>query len=159
MGSAEDILQLVQQEIRQGLHDSFPMLSKTTPGNPVPLFDAQQMQRYWLIPFLLSDRVRGLAILDLTGRLVSHGVLTPNVTDEIQLMTKTFFEAVPSKALEEIRQEYGGFRFTPPFLSYDDTPRRWAWLLRLEKETAEQRSIFIGPQGWYEKRDPSEREG
>lgn len=159
MRSAEDILQLVTQEIRQGLNDSFPSLSKTTPGNPVPLFDAQQRQQYWLIPFLLSDRVRGLAIFDLTGRLISHGVLTPNVTDEIQLMSKTFFEAVPSQALDEIRQEYGGFRCTPPFLSYDETPRRWAWLLRLEQETGQQRSIFIGPQGWYEKRNIGEREG
>lgn len=159
MRSAEDILKLVRQEIGQGLHDSFPTLSKTTPGNPVPLFNRQQSHQYWLIPFLLNDRVRGLAVFDLTGRLISHGVLTPNVTDEIHLISKTFFEAVPSQALDEIRKEYGGFHYTPPFLSYDETPRRWAWLLRLETETAGQRSIFIGPQGWYEKRDTREREG
>jgi hypothetical protein len=159
MLSAEDILKIIKSEIKGELAHSFPIISTTLPGIPVPLYNSQKSQKYWLVPLLLGKKVRGLAIFDLSGKLVSHGILSPNVMDEGKLMDKDFFESVPITVLDKIRKQHRGVEFATPFLSYDETPRKWGWLLQVEKENEAPKSIFIGPQGWYEKQVLDGREG
>ena len=158
MYSAEDIFQLLKDRMEEGLFESFPMLSPTTLGNPTPLYDSNGRHCYWLIPFLLKNKVRGSAIIDLSGKLQSHGVLSPNLTDETRLMEQSFFESVPEKTLEEIRQRYKGYELSTPIFSYDVNPRKWGWYLVLERENAKPIQVFIGPQGFYEKKDLPDRE-
>lgn len=158
MYSAEDIFQLMKVRMEEGLIESFPMLFPTTLGKPTPLYGPNGKQNFWLIPFLLKNKVRGSAIVDLSGKLHSHGVLAPNLTDETQLMKQSFFESVPEKFLEEIRQLYKGYKLSTPIFSYDVNPRKWGWCLVLERENSQPIQVFIGPQGFYEKRDLSSRE-
>ena len=158
MYSAEDIFQLMKDRVKEGLTESFPMLSPTTMGKPTPLYDSNGRQDYWLIPFLLKNKVRGSAIVDLSGKLHSHGVISPNLTDETRLMEQSFFESVPEKTLEEIKQLYKGYELSIPIFSYDVNPRKWGWYLVLERENSQPIGIFIGPQGFYEKRDLADRE-
>lgn len=158
MLSAANILKITEEKISDGLHNSFPILSKTSPGDPVPLYDLQQSQQYWLVPFLLKSKVRGLAIFDLFGHLVSHGVLSPNEREENKLMDKAFFDVVPPQTLDQIKHQLKVSEFASHFLSYDETPRKWGWLLRLKKENEMQTLIFVGPQGWYEKKIRDDRE-
>lgn len=158
MYSAEDISRLMKGHMGEGLKTSFPMLSSTTLGDPVPLYDSRRKQSYWLIPFLEDTKVRGLAIVDLKGNLVSHGVLSPNLTDKSLLVDRDFFDSVPQKALEKIKEQYKGYRHSIPFLSYDVSPRKWGWYLELEKEKAQTIQIFIGINGFYEKKNLPDRE-
>lgn len=159
MLSAKDILKITKKEIKVGFSDSFPVISTTSPGYPIPLYNFQQLQQYWLVPFLLGEKVRGLAIYDLNGNLLSHGLLSPNVKEESRLLNLEFFEEVPTRVLDEIRQKFKEFEFAPPFFSFDETPRKWGWLLLGEKENEKPILIFIGPQGWYEKKPLDGREG
>lgn len=158
MYSAEEITQMIHDHLQEGLLESFPLLSLTTLGKPRPLFNLSQKQSHWLVPFLLKSKVRGLAIVDTRGVIHSHGVLSPNQRDESLLMDQGFLDAIPLHFLEEILQNYPGYSFGTPILSFDENPRKWAWLLQLFAENQESKNIFIGPQGWYEQKPHSDRE-
>lgn len=158
MHSAEDISRLIREHMGEEIKTSFPILSSTTLGDPVPLYDLRRRQSHWLITFLADRKVRGLAIVDLEGNLVSQGVLSPNLTDKSLLLDQDFFDSMPQKAMEEIREQYKGYRHSIPFLSYDVSPRKWGWYLKLEKEKARTIRIFIGSNGFYEKKDLPDRE-
>ena len=158
MFPAEEFEKTVSEIIDRDLKNSFPLLFNTITGKAVPLYNSKKQHQYWLLPFLLHDKIRGIAIFDLNAQVVSHGVLMPNVQDENKLPDKRFFDAVPLKTVQEIEKTYQADVVASPFLAYDETPRKWGWMLTLKKDE-NQRVIFIGPQGWYEKKEIGSREG
>ena len=160
MHSSEEIQEYISANFKVQFQDSFPQLNNTRIGRPVPVFDQNKVQRYWFIPFLLKTKVRGSAIFDVQGKLVTHGVLNPNVQDEDKLLDMHFFEKVPKKTLNEIKHNYKDHTITSQIFSFDRTPQKWGWLICLKKDNSEDLlSIYAGPGGWYEKRMGNDFEG
>lgn len=159
MYTADDIRKMVTGYLPDW-RKLFPALYHTNTGDPVAVYDTEKVQQYWLTPLLLNIRVRGIAMLDIKGNLISHGVMMPNVQDENQLPEKSYFEAVPHPVLKEIERHYRGYTISQPYFSYDATPRKWGWLVCLSgQDNAPDLKVFIGINGWYQKQLQTGREG
>lgn len=160
MLSSEEIQEYISANFKNQFQDSFPLLKNTRIGSPIPVFDQNKEQKYWLIPFLLKTKVRGSAILDINGKLVTHGVLTPNVQDEYKLTDKAYFEKVPENLLAEVRNSFKDFEIVSHFFSFDQTPQKWGWLIILKNSSSpDLKMVFVNPGGWYEKNRPNDLEG
>lgn len=160
MLSSVEIQKHISANFKEQFRHSFSQLNNTSIGSPCPVFDQNKVQKYWLIPFLLKSKVRGSAIFDVNGKLVKHGVLYPNMQDENKLIDKEYFEKVPEKLLNEVRNFYKDFEIESNFFSYDQTPQKWGWLICLKNEHSKNSvNVFIGPSGWYEKRTQNGLEG
>ncbi len=160
MLSSEDIKNIITENYKNLFQDSFQQLINTTIGAPIRVFDLHKKHKFWFVPFLLKSKVRGSAIFDINGKLVSHGVLTPNVRDEEKLIDKEYFESVPESILDEIKDFYKDYRIESQFFSFDLTPQKWGWFIGLkDNNTKESVSVFAGPEGWYEKKGRNDFEG
>lgn len=160
MLSSEEIQEYISANFKNQFQDSFPLLKNTRIGSPIPVFDQNKEQKYWLIPFLLKTKVRGSAILDINGKLVTHGVLYPNVQDEQKLVDCSYFEKVPEKSLKEVRKAYKEYEVVSYYFSFDQTPQKWGWRIYLKNSTSPDLiMVFVNPGGWYEKRVQKDNEG
>jgi len=160
MRSAEDIQKYIQDNVETLFYPVIQQLNNTTIGTPFPVYDLHKQQQFWFIPFLLKAKVRGSAIMDMAGKIISHGILTPNIQDEDKLIDKHFFEKVPKKTINEIKHNYKDHTITSQIFSFDRTPQKWGWLICLKKDNSEEPlSIFVGPGGWYERRMGNDFEG
>ena len=160
MLSSEEIREYISANFKGQFQNSFPQLINSHIGSPIPVFDQNKVQKYWLIPFLLKTKVRGSAILDINGKLVTHGVLYPNVQDEQQLIDCIYFEKVPEKSLNEIRKAYKAYEVVSYYFSFDQTPQKWGWLILLKNDSSpDLKKVFVSPGGWYEKNMQNDREG
>ena len=137
----------------KALKEAFPQLANTKIGNAIAVYNEQKAEQYWLIPFLLKNKVRGIAMMDVNGKIVLHGVLMPQVNDDSRLIDKTFFEEVPKQALKEIKLHYSEYEIATPFISYDGTPNKWGWLVGIFRNDGKPyATVFVSTGGWYEKR-------
>lgn len=160
MHSSKEIQEYISANFLNQFQDSFPQLNNTRIGSPIPVFDQNKVQRYWFIPFLLKTKMRGSAILDINGKLVTHGVLYPNVQDAQKLVDVGYFENIPEASLIEIGKAYKEYEIVSYFFSFDQTPQKWGWLIFLKNGTSmELKQIFVNPGGWYEKRGKKDIEG
>lgn len=160
MLSSAEIQKITSDSFKGLFQDSFSQLKHTSIGTPIPVFDQNNVQQYWLVPFLLKSKVRGSALFDVNGKLVTHGVLSPNVQDEHKLTDKAFFEKVPEHLLAEVRNTYKDFEIVSHFFSFDQTPQKWGWLIYLKNNSSQDlKMVFVNPGGWYEKRVQKEIEG
>jgi hypothetical protein len=160
MLSSAEIQKITSDSFKGLFQDSFPQLNHTSIGTPIPVFDQNYVQQYWFVPFLLKSKVRGSALFDVNGKLVTHGVLSPNVQDEHKLTDKAFFEKVPEHLLAEVRNSYKDFEIVSHFFSFDQTPQKWGWLIYLKNGSSQNlKKVFVNPGGWYEKNRPNDSEG
>ncbi len=160
MLSAEDIQNIIKKNFQTLFHNSFQQLINTIISTPIPVFDNHKKHKYWFVPLLLKSKVMGSAILDTDGKLISHGILTPNIEDENKLINKAYFESVPEKMLIEIKDSYPDYKITSIYFSYDLSPQKWGWLICLKSDKSNNEfNILAGPFGWYEKKGSADFEG
>lgn len=148
---------------RGPVHDDplFSTVRRAKAGSPVPVHGPTGEPAYWLVPFLVQNKVCGLAEVDLVGRVNRVGILGSTPDDRRSWIDSSFFDKPPEDLLTEIRDHYGAALSTP-ILSYDASPSRWAWQVSVASGRGVGRLVFITPGGWYEGRTGShfgDREG
>lgn len=119
-------------------------------GEPVLVGTPEGMSSYWLVPMLIGDMACGFATVNLTGNVTRLGIFGGAPTDQAAWVKADFFRRPPAEILDEIAGRYPGWTISPPVFSYDMSPARWGWMVRLTRSEAAPVLIFITPGGWYE---------
>lgn len=106
-----------------------PLLARSPAGAPA----------FWIVPLKAGKRVPGFARVELNGRVAQIGRLDG---------AAAFFEGPSGPTLAEIRTKHATAALSRPQLSYDGSPAKWAWLVKVGEPAT--RFVFVTPGGWYE---------
>ena len=128
----------------RGAEAGAPVLARSLGGTPA----------FWIVPLEAGARVAGFARVELNGRIAQIGCF--GAAADV-----AFFEGPPARTMNEIRARHPAAPLSQPQLSYDGSPAKWAWLVKVGVPAT--RFIFVTPGGWYERPAQSdaasEREG
>lgn len=127
----------------------FAAVRRAKVGSPVLVYAPTGEPAFWLIPFILRDRVCGLAEISLAGQLSRLGILGAAPDDQQSWFDPSFFEEPPASFLAEIAAHYGDTALSAPVLTYDGSPAKWAWRVQVAGSRGADPAIFITPAGWY----------
>ncbi len=116
----------------RGVEAGLPLLARSPEG----------AQAFWIVPLEAGRHAPGFARVGLDGRVAQIGRFG-SATDA------AFFEGPPAAALDEIRASHPTAPLSQPQLSYDGSPAKWAWLVKVGDPAT--RFVFVTPGGWYER--------
>lgn len=73
--------------------------------------------------------------------------------DQGSWIDASFFERPPPEDIDSIKARYPGTEMSEPIFSYDQSPAKWGWMVKLND--GRRITVFVTPAGWYEqtKRD------
>jgi len=129
-------------------------LVRAEAGAPVLARSPEGTQAFWIVPLEAGRQAPGFARVGLDGRVAQIGRFGA-ATDA------AFFEGPPAAVLDEIRASHPTAPLSQPQLSYDGSPAKWAWLVKVGEPAT--RFVFVTSGGWYERPAlddaPSGREG
>lgn len=126
----------------------FAALKTARPGKPVQVRTSEGEGAYWLVPLLIGDKACGLVQVERDLRVSRVSTFGASPEDRGSLVDASFFEKPPLEAINSIKARYPGMRISAPFFSYDRSPSKWGWIVRLKD--GRQVTVFISPAGWYE---------
>lgn len=116
-----------------------PVLARSPDGEPA----------FWLVPFEIGARACGFARVDVAGRVVQISRFGATDADRASWPEADFFRQPPARVLEEVRVAHAGAVLDEPSLSYDGSPAKWAWRIRVDGPV--KTVVFITPGGWHER--------
>ena len=116
-----------------------PMLARDPGGAPA----------FWITPLAAGARVPGFARVELNGRVAQIGIFGASAEDPSATLAASFFEGPPVTVMNEIRAKHTPAPLSQPQLSFDGSPSKWAWLVKVGDPAT--RFIFVTPGGWYER--------
>jgi hypothetical protein len=102
---------------------------------------------YWVVPFVLEERMCGFALIDRNGRVVQIATFGGSPTDSASWPEVAFFERPPAALVSSARSQYPDLRLEDAALSYDGSPSKWGW--RIESGVGDGTLLFVTPAGWY----------
>jgi hypothetical protein len=105
-----------------------------------------------MVPFIIQDLVCGFSQVDMQNQVTRIGILGGSARDRTAWIQKDYFMNPPREILAEIASHYAGATLSEPIFSYDRSPIRWAWMVKIAKEDAAPLVVFISPVGWHERR-------
>jgi hypothetical protein len=127
----------------------FAALRAARPGKPVQVRTSEGEEAYWLVPLLIGDKACGFVQVERDLRVSRVGIFGASPEDRGSWIGASFFEKPPLEAINSIKARYPGMRMSAPFFSYDRSPSKWGWMVRLRD--GGQITVFINPAGWYER--------
>lgn len=136
---------------------TFKALALAKTGKPAMVFTPEKQPAFWIVPFLVGSAICGFARVELSNQSSQVSILGAGPEDRGSWIPGSFFSTPPSEALAAIRTRFSGKSLSEPFLSYDQTPARWAW--RIVIEDSGKTTVFITPGGWYERTEGQEPSG
>ena len=128
---------------------SFIHLVNSKVGFPVQMFSTERKSAFYFVPIQKGEFTCGFAILDNTEKLLKIGMLGSSPDDKKSWIHNSFFLKPPQSMVEEIRAKYLDFEISEPIFSYDSSPSKWAWFVKLINRNNQIYHIFITPAGWY----------
>ncbi|HEX7904670.1 MAG TPA: hypothetical protein VF487_12380 [Chitinophagaceae bacterium] len=147
-----DIKALIFQKSSDLFRGRFESLSSAEIGDPIEMFDDEEIQRFWFTGLFRKKRVVGRIIQDLSGKIVLHGFVTPNVSSEEERIEEGFLKEPPEKIIAAINKTYPDGILVSQFFSFDKVPQKWGWLIKFKKNDKKNTQFFIAPNGWHELR-------
>ncbi len=145
----EDQLHRIR-ELAERARDDSPSgddLADTRTTEPVLVRDSGGEPAFWLVPFLRDDMAAGFATVTLAGAVQRVGTFGSGRADRNAWIPASYFSRPPEDLMGEIRARYAESTLSDPLFSYDRSPSRWAWRLRVDPPNGD--VIFIAPRGWY----------
>lgn len=127
------------------------VLMNANVGSPLGVYTSRGELSYWLVPLLLGEKACGFASLDLKGKVMRMGVFGGTLNEKNRWIDKDYFESPPLWQLNELKKKYPGYSLSEPLFSFDGSPVRFAWLIKVESENENIFYAFFSPGGWYEK--------
>jgi len=104
---------------------------------------------FWIVPLVAGTRVPGFARVEPNGRVAQIGHFGAAGDDPCVWPEAAFFEGPSATVMNEIRAKHSTASISQPQLSYDGSPAKWAWLVKVGDPAT--RFIFVTPGGWYER--------
>lgn len=137
----------------------FSVVRDSEVGSPVQVRTPEGAPSFWMVPFLIENRVCGFAFVELSGKVSKLGIFGSTPEDYPSWMDASFFKKPPGSILAEIQAKFSGLTISEPIFSYDRSPAKWAWRVEIRNEIKS--VIFITPGGWYERlpEEDNTREG
>lgn len=86
--------------------------------------------------------------MDLNLRVSQVGLFGAGPEDQRSWVDVSFFERPPPEDVNSIKARYPTMEMSVPFFSYDQSPAKWGWIVKLK--AARMKTLFITPGGWYE---------
>ncbi len=123
----------------RGADAGAPVLARSPGGAPA----------FWIVPLEAGARVPGFARVELNGRVAQIGRFAASADDPSAAPEVSFFQGPPAAALKEIRAKYSKAPLSQPELSYDGSPAKWAWLVKVGDPVT--CFVWVTPGGWYER--------
>ncbi len=123
----------------RGVEAGAPVLARSPGGTPA----------FWIVPLEAGTRVLGFARVELNSRVAQIGHFGASADDPSTSPEAAFFQGPPATAMKEIRAKHSTAPISQPQLSYDGSPAKWAWLVKVGDPAT--RFIFVTPGGWYER--------
>ena len=154
MSNAGTILNVVEMARKKAVSKgdlTFSEFAHAKLGSPVIVYTLAGEPDYWLVPLLYENDACGFAHVDLSGRLIRLGIFGGSPKDRGSWIASDFFYAPPQKFIRDIESNYADAEILSVIFSYDSTPAKWAWTVRVGGRGFDERIIFITPSGWYEK--------
>jgi hypothetical protein len=129
-------------------------LRRARVGEPVLARSPGGVPAFWIVPLEAGTRVPGFARVELDRRVAQIGRLGASADDPSTWSGAAFFRGPAETTLNEIRARHQTAALSQPELSYDGSPAKWAWLVKVGEPAT--RFIFITAGGWYER--PAEQD-
>jgi len=127
---------------------SFAALRKARIGTPALVKTPEEEDAYWIVPFIVGKKACGFAFVETTLNVSRLGTFGAGPRDQASWIDASFFERPPPEILSDIKSRYSDMRMSAPIFSYDKTPSKWAWMIKLRDKR--ELTIFVTPAGWYE---------
>ena len=102
----------------------------------------------WFVPLLIGDKACGFAQVEKDLKVSTVGLFGAGPKDRESWIEASFFERPPPEVINSIKARYPEMEMSTPFFSYDKSPAKWGWIIRLKN--SREITIFINPAGWYE---------
>jgi hypothetical protein len=138
---------LNEQPISDDLN--FATLRKASISNPIIVKDAECKDAFWLVPLLSEEKAVGFVRLEKNLKVSQVSIFGASAADKESWVDASFFDRPPSKAITSIKLRYPDMEMSEPVFSFDKSPAKWGWLIRLSNKRKIE--IFVAPSGWHEK--------
>jgi hypothetical protein len=149
---AEPVRQAVAAALRRGPVVDDPTMAAlrgVAAGAPVLARSPGGTPAFWIVPLEAGTRVPGFARVELDRRVAQIGRLGAAADDPSASPEAAYFQGPSAKVMDEIRARHPTAPMSPPQLSYDGSPAKWAWLVKVGDPAT--RYVFVTPGGWYER--------
>jgi hypothetical protein len=135
---------------------SFTHLIDAKVGFPVQMFSSEGKSAFYFVPLQREEFTCGFALVDNNGKVLKIGILGSSPDNKESWIHNSYFLKPPKNMIEEIMVKYSDFELSEPVFSFDYSPSKWAWLVKLIKKSNQIYNIFITPAGWYLKDSKSD---
>jgi hypothetical protein len=128
---------------------NFTLLRKATIGDPVPVKDDEGREVFFLVPLLIGEKACGFVRLEKNLRVSQVSIFGGSADDRESWIDASFFDRPPNEIINSIKMRYPDMEMSEPVFSFDKSPAKWGWAIRLSNKR--KIDVFISPSGWHEK--------
>jgi hypothetical protein len=128
---------------------NFVTVRKANASNPVIVKDDEGKDAFWLVPLLSGEKAVGFVRLEKNLRVSQVGIFGASAADRESWVDASFFDRPPSEVINSIRVRYPDMEMSEPVFSFDKSPAKWGWVIRLSNKR--KIVVFVAPSGWHEK--------
>jgi hypothetical protein len=126
----------------------FSTVRKATVGTPLMVRSDDGKEAYWFVPLLTGAKASGFARVEKNLRISQVGLFGASPEDQGSWIDASYFERPPPEVINSIKARYPRTEMSAPIFSFDRSPAKWGWMVRLKNER--RITIFITPGSWYE---------
>lgn len=126
----------------------FTAVRKATVGTPLMVRRVDGKEEYWFVPLLTGDKANGYAQVEKNLKVSQLVVFGATPEDRGSWIDRSFFEKPRLDVINSIKARYPKMEMSEPFFSYDTSPAKWGWMVRLKD--GREIAVFISPSGWHE---------
>ncbi len=119
------------------------LLQSGSIGNPIRILTPAGKMQSWFVPVIITQRLAGFFQLSHTGEFIRFSSFntTPGVFDACPLVDDWLSKDKIVVAAESLA--YDDEILDTPFLSYDGSPDRIAWLVKAQRPNGKCRNLMV----------------
>jgi hypothetical protein len=128
---------------------NFANVRKAKASNPIIVKDDKCKDTFWLVPMISGEKAVGFVRLEKNLKVSQVSIFGASAADKESWVDASFFNRPPSEVINSIKLRYPDMEMSEPVFSFDKSPAKWGWLIRLNNR--HKIEIFVAPSGWHEK--------
>jgi hypothetical protein len=104
------------------------------------------------VPLTQENKAVGYVKLDLNLKVSQISFFGGAANDKESWINAEFFRGPPKNVIEEIQSQYPDMKMSEPYFSFNHTPAKWGWKIKLTNQ--HEIIAFISPAGWKKQTKP-----